>query len=123
VSAAIGMGAGFVAEFGFFFGLIIGLICSPALISAVRLGPWFVSVLLIGAVSVVAAYLGGLAKRGPFVSIAASVPTYLVACAARSAIGRRLYPPLPPSACVTCGYDRTGLSQSAACPECGVRPE
>ncbi len=123
--ATIGMHAGFMVEFGFFFGLIIGLMCSPALVFALRLGPWIVSVLLIGAAAATAAYLGGLAtppNGGPQLSIAASVPVYLIACFVRGRLGRKLYPPLPPGACRNCGYDCAGIPNGGRCPECGTFP-
>ncbi len=121
--AAIGMGAGFMAELGFFFGAIVGLLCSPALISGLRYGPWLLGLVLIAAPTTLVAYIGGRLtppNGGPLVSMGLAVAVYISASLVRGAIGKRRYGPPPPGVCEHCRYDRTGLAAGAVCPECGA---
>lgn len=122
VACSVGMGFWFMSPFGFAFGAVVGLACSPALMYALRHGPWLEGLVVISVPSATAAFIGVLGNapnRGPFLSLGLSLSVYLLACLIWGFIARKYYRPLPPWACPRCEYDRRGLEPSAPCPECG----
>lgn len=123
--AAIGMGAGFVADVGVMLGGIVGLVCSPALMFGLRHGPWLLGLVFIAVPTAVAAFIDGRLtppNGGPLLSLFLAVSVYLLASYVRGRIGLKWYPPPGPNACIHCAYDRTGLAPDAVCPECGAPP-
>jgi len=112
-----------MAPIGFFFGAIVGLSASPALIFALRRGSWLVGLLSVSVPTAIAAYVGGLltpSNDGPVLSFLIALACFLTASWTRGVIAAKLDPPPPPGACPQCRYDRTGLAPSAVCPECGA---
>jgi uncharacterized membrane protein HdeD (DUF308 family) len=78
-----------------------------------------VPLVLIGSVIVTRAVLNGDLVSGALGFLLALVPG--AAVIVKSARARHVQA-RPPWACPRCGYDRRGLDDSTACPECGTVP-
>ena len=125
VVAAYGMQMPGMADIALMFGCIAGFGCSPALTLGLKRGPLLPGFAVIILPTIAAAYLGGRftpPNGGPVIGMAASITTYILTSIAWRILTTKWYPTPAPNACPQCRYDRTGLAEAAACPECGRTP-
>ncbi|MCX5690375.1 MAG: hypothetical protein NTV94_11435, partial [Planctomycetota bacterium] len=114
-----------MADIAFMYGAIVGFACSPALTIGLKRGPLLPGLAFIILPTIAAAYLGGRftpPNGGPVIGMAASIATYILTSIAWRVLTTKWYPAPAPNACPQCRYDRTGLAEAAACPECGRTP-
>lgn len=125
VVATYAMNVPRMADIAFMFGASAGFACSPALTLGLKRGPLLPGLAVIILPTIAAAYLGGRftpPNGGPVIGMAASITTYILTSIAWRMLTTKLYPIPAPNACPQCRYDRTGLAEAAACPECGRVP-
>lgn len=125
VVATYAMNVPRMADIAFMFGAIAGFACTPALTIGLKRGPLVPGLAVIILPTIAAAYIGGWftpPNTGPVLAMAASITTYILTSIAWRMLTSKWYPPPAPNACPQCSYDRTGLAEAAACPECGRMP-